>query len=129
MGDVKVLTISLQPVRHASPGSTGFSAAPRFGNAAVASAVSVVAGPVTQSAWRKAFQFLTSRETFYRFWTEILGAIVSGMFLLASARMRLKDVAPAPGPSLQSQAAMQPMLRRVVRVGTTSRARRAGYLA
>ncbi len=104
----------MMPVRHASVPVSVRAQQVQFGNAVALSAK--LAEPAVNNFWLRAWQFLTCRETFYRFWTEILAAVVSGMFLLASARMRLKESATVhKGPSLETQAYLQPMLRRVAR--------------
>lgn len=104
----------MMPVRHVSVPVLARANRLKFGNGAAMALR--VAEPAVNNFWLRAWQFLTSRETFYRFWTEILAAVVSGMFLLASAKMRLKEAATAhKGPSLETQAYLQPMLRRVAR--------------
>lgn len=53
----------------------------------------VVLNTTAQAAKQSAFlpnliKFLTSRETFYRFWTEIAGAALTGTFLLIANRRK-----------------------------------------
>ena len=96
----------------------------RFGNAAAAKAVvTALESPPVQSFFVRAFKFLTSTETFYRFWTEILAATLSGCFLLASAKIKLKNAAAANGAynpytggaNLQTQAYLMHLARGMTR--------------